>query len=70
MPRYDVYIPFTCSYDGEIAEEEFSIIVKAENDKDAIQEAIKEAGFEPQLRNQQYEWRELPEQIEEQVINY
>lgn len=35
-----------------------------------IQEAIREAGFEPQLRNQQYEWREIPETIEEQVINY
>jgi cyclic dehypoxanthinyl futalosine synthase len=35
-----------------------------------IQKAIKEAGFEPQLRNQQYEWREIPEMIEEQVINY
>ena len=35
-----------------------------------IQEAIKEAGFEPQLRNQQYEERTLPETIEEQVINY
>jgi cyclic dehypoxanthinyl futalosine synthase len=35
-----------------------------------IQDAIKEAGFEPQLRNQQYEWREIPEMIEEQVINY
>jgi cyclic dehypoxanthinyl futalosine synthase len=35
-----------------------------------IQEAIKEAGFEPQLRNQQYEWRELPQNIQEQVINY
>lgn len=34
-----------------------------------IQEAIREAGFEPQLRNQEYEWRELP-QMEEQVINY
>jgi cyclic dehypoxanthinyl futalosine synthase len=34
-----------------------------------IQEAIKEAGFEPQLRNQQYEWREIP-QMEEQVIDY
>jgi len=28
------------------------------------------AGFEPQLRNQQYEWRELPEVIEEQVVDY
>jgi len=35
-----------------------------------IQEAIKEAGFEPQLRNQQYEWREIPQAIEEQVVNY
>ena len=35
-----------------------------------IQEAIKEAGFEPQLRNQEYEYRELPKIIEEQVINY
>jgi cyclic dehypoxanthinyl futalosine synthase len=35
-----------------------------------IQEAIREAGFEPQLRNQQYEWRELPVQMEEQTINY
>jgi cyclic dehypoxanthinyl futalosine synthase len=35
-----------------------------------MQEAIKEAGFEPQLRNQQYEWRDVPESIEEQVINY
>lgn len=35
-----------------------------------IQEAIKETGFEPQLRNQQYEYRELPEHTEEQVITY
>jgi len=35
-----------------------------------IQNAIREAGFEPQLRNQQYEWREIPETIVEQVINY
>jgi cyclic dehypoxanthinyl futalosine synthase len=35
-----------------------------------IQEAIREAGFEPQLRNQQYEWRELPAQMEEQTITY
>jgi cyclic dehypoxanthinyl futalosine synthase len=35
-----------------------------------IQEAIREAGFEPQLRNQQYDWRELPMTMEEQVINY
>lgn len=35
-----------------------------------MQDAIREAGFEPQLRNQQYEWRTLPAAIEEQVINY
>jgi cyclic dehypoxanthinyl futalosine synthase len=35
-----------------------------------IMAAIKEAGFEPQLRTQQYEYRDLPEKIEEQVINY
>jgi cyclic dehypoxanthinyl futalosine synthase len=35
-----------------------------------IQEAITDAGFEPQLRNQQYGERELPESIKEQVISY
>jgi len=35
----------------------------------SIQSAIREAGFEPELRNQQYEWRELPV-MEEQVINF
>ena len=35
-----------------------------------IQDAIMEAGFEAQLRNQQYEWRKIPETIEEQVVNY
>jgi len=35
-----------------------------------IQDAIKEAGFEPQLRNQQYGERELPANIQEQVVNY
>ena len=35
-----------------------------------IQDAISEAGFEPQLRNQQYEWREIPETIQEQVVDY
>ena len=37
---------------------------------DGIQEAIIQAGFEPQLRNQQYEYREVPESIEQQVITY
>ncbi len=35
-----------------------------------IQQAINEAGFPAQLRNQQYEFRQLPENIEEQVIAY
>ena len=35
-----------------------------------IQDAISEAGFEPQLRNQQYEWREIPATIQEQVVDY
>jgi cyclic dehypoxanthinyl futalosine synthase len=34
-----------------------------------IREAIREAGFIPRLRNQQYEFRELPEQVEEQVYS-
>lgn len=34
-----------------------------------IVDAIEEAGFEPQLRTQRYEFRELP-QMEEQVIDY
>ena len=36
----------------------------------SIQNAIREAGFEPQLRNQQYEFREMPAAMEEQVIDY
>ena len=35
-----------------------------------IQQAIREAGFEPQLRNQQYEFRKMPTVMEEQVITY
>jgi cyclic dehypoxanthinyl futalosine synthase len=35
-----------------------------------IQDAIREAGFTPRLRNQQYEFRDVPEQIEQQVIAY
>jgi cyclic dehypoxanthinyl futalosine synthase len=34
-----------------------------------IQEAIQEAGFEPKLRNQQYEFRELPKGIEQQELD-
>lgn len=37
---------------------------------EGIQKAIKEAGFEPQLRNQEYEYRSLPEQMVQQVIDY
>lgn len=36
----------------------------------SIQEAIVEAGFEPQLRTQTYQFREIPETMVEQVINY
>ena len=42
MPRYDIYIPFTASYEGEPYDEEFSIVVVADNEKDAIQKAIEE----------------------------
>ena len=35
-----------------------------------IQQAIREAGFEPQLRNQQYGFRALPADMEEQEITY
>lgn len=35
-----------------------------------IQESIRQAGFVPQLRNQQYEYRAIPENIVEQQINY
>ncbi len=34
-----------------------------------IQEAIREAGFEPRLRNQQYEYREVPEHIVQQELD-
>jgi cyclic dehypoxanthinyl futalosine synthase len=35
-----------------------------------IQEAIAEAGFDPQLRRQDYTFRDVPQDIEEQVIDY
>ena len=35
-----------------------------------IQDAINEAGFVAQLRNQQYDFRKIPDNIEEQVIAY
>lgn len=34
-----------------------------------IQDAIKEAGFEPRLRNQQYEYRVLPNNIKQQQLD-
>ena len=36
----------------------------------SIQESILKAGFEPQLRRQDYTFREIPQGIEEQIINY
>ncbi len=36
----------------------------------SIQQAIIEAGFEPQLRSQQYEYKTLPKETVEQVVNY
>ena len=35
---------------------------------DAIQNAIIEAGFSPQLRNQEYDFRDLPTGIQQQVL--
>ena len=35
-----------------------------------IQDSITAAGFEPQLRTQEYEYRALPEMMEEQEITY
>lgn len=35
-----------------------------------IQQAIREAGFEPQLRNQQYEPRELPQNVRQQELDH
>lgn len=36
---------------------------------DGIQEAIRDAGFVPQLRNQEYEFRDLPKQIRQQELD-
>lgn len=35
-----------------------------------IQQSIRQAGFEPQLRNQKYTFRDLPESIQQQTITY
>lgn len=37
---------------------------------DGIQEAIREAGFTPQLRNQQYKYRDLPKHIKQQELDH
>ena len=37
---------------------------------DGIQKAIREAGFTPQLRNQQYEYRDIPENIKQQELDH
>ena len=34
-----------------------------------IQDAIREAGYEPRLRNQQYEFRELPANVRQQELD-
>jgi cyclic dehypoxanthinyl futalosine synthase len=36
---------------------------------DGIQQAIREAGYEPRLRNQQYEFRDLPTQMRQQHLD-
>ena len=36
----------------------------------SIQESIRKAGFVPQLRSQDYSYRDIPEGIEEQLIDY
>ena len=36
----------------------------------SIQESIRKSGFEPQLRSQDYSFRDIPESIEEQLIDY
>ena len=36
---------------------------------DGIQQAIREAGFVPRLRNQQYEFRELPQHMAQQELD-
>ena len=37
---------------------------------EGIQQAIKDAGFTPKLRNQQYEYRELPQNMRQQQLNH
>jgi cyclic dehypoxanthinyl futalosine synthase len=37
---------------------------------DGIQQAIADAGFEPKLRNQQYEFRKVPENMRQQELDH
>ena len=37
---------------------------------ESIQQCITDAGFVPQLRNQEYDYRELPNKLVQQEINY
>lgn len=37
---------------------------------DGIQQAIREAGYEPRLRNQQYEYRQVPTHIRQQQLDH
>jgi cyclic dehypoxanthinyl futalosine synthase len=37
---------------------------------DGIQQAIRDAGFTPQLRNQQYDYRDVPANIRQQALNH
>lgn len=37
---------------------------------DGIQDAIREAGYEPRLRNQEYEYREVPKNIKQQQLDH
>jgi len=37
---------------------------------DGIQDAIKEAGFVPRLRNQEYEYRDVPKNIKQQILDH
>ncbi len=75
MPRYDVYIPFTASYEGELCDEDFSTIVKPDSKEDAIQEEIKELNSEYVVKtidSREITVEELPEfpSFDEWEANY
>jgi len=57
---------------GSIMIEENVVSVAGANFRftaDGIQRAIREAGFVPKLRNQEYEYRDVPENILQQQLN-